>query len=144
MKIAKKSALDRQVFFLALVSLRVCDELAQRGRERSDIPRLWLEMLVRHHRGQALSRELAAATREFTPWRIMLDGESGTDRAWRQWWRAMGLLHRVRRGLITEARASLLQDTLPEVLVRLGEARPAAEARVRQWYEDFARQEAAP
>lgn len=56
----------------------------------------------------------------------------------------MGLLHRVRRGLITEAQAALLQDTLPEVLVRLGEARPATRERVRQWYEDFARREAAP
>lgn len=137
--IRSQSKKSTRIAILAQVALKVCDELAHAGRERSDIPRLWLEMLVRRHRGEASVGDLAATTRMFTPWRRQLDGESFSDRVWRQWWRVVGLIERIRRGLITEAQAELLPDMLPEVLVRLGEQPAAAVSRVQCWAETFER-----
>lgn len=84
----------RELCALARTGLEVCDVLAARGEETSDVPRLWLTSLERWSRGEEAPAQLAAATRAVEEWRWPKGVTDGTLHAGAlaYWCGAIGLL----------------------------------------------------
>lgn len=130
----------RELAALAATALDVCEEFARAGLESSDVPRLWLSMLVHQARDEGRAVDLAVLTTRVRAWLGRESRAPGAAAA--QWRRAVSdvlamrfLLTRRNQTRLHPGRPeALLSDTLPEVLVTLGEAPRAAAARVANRY----------